>query len=159
MHFQVAFFPLYWSMLTYDWRLKKIIKLIKNCRPISILSIVSKVYKRLFLVKSFQYCKIFRKNFNAEQCLINIIENWHKYLDTGGHSSALLTDVSITFVCNNRQLLITKLKVYGVETNSLYLLASYFEIRKQKIKVNIFCNNFNYAFSGVPQDSIIGPLL
>ena len=36
----------------------------------------------------------FRKCFNAEHCLIHTIEKWWKYLDTGCHGSALLTELS-----------------------------------------------------------------
>ena len=91
--------------------------------------------------------------------LIHIIENWQKYLDTGGYDSALLTDVSIAFACINHQLLITKLNAYGVDKNSLNLLASSFEKRKLKTKTNDFYSNFNYVFNGVPQGCIICPLL
>ena len=43
----------------------------------------------------------FRKDFSAEQCLIHMIEKWRIYLDTGGHGSALLTDLSKAFDCTN----------------------------------------------------------
>ena len=55
-------------------------------------------------------------------------------------------------------MLIVKLNVYGVATNSLYFLASYLEKRKQRTKVNGFYSNFDDIFSGVPQGSILGPL-
>ena len=55
-------------------------------------------------------------------------------------------------------LLLAKLKAYGVDTNSLYFLASYLVKRKQRTKVNGSYSNFD-IFSGVPQGSILGPLL
>ena len=105
---------------------------IENYRPISILPNLSKVYKRLMydqmnpffdqIFSKLQCC--FRKGFSAEQCLIHMIEKWRTYLDTGGHGSALLTDFSKAFDCVNHQLLIAKLNAYGIDTNSLYFLAS-----------------------------------
>ena len=88
-----------------------------------------------------------------------MIEKRRTYLDTGGHGSALLTDLSKAFDCINHQLLIAKLNAYGVDTNSLYFLASYLEKRKQRTKLNGSYSNFDDIFSGVPQGSILGPLL
>ena len=42
----------------------------------------------------------FRKRFNAQHCLMTVIEKWHKFLDTGGHAGALLTDLSEAIDCN-----------------------------------------------------------
>ena len=64
----------------------------------------------------------FRKGFNAEQCLIHIIDKWRKYLDTGGYGSALLIDLYKAFDCIDYQLFIERLNAYGIDTNSLYLL-------------------------------------
>ena len=86
-------------------------------------------------------------------------EKWRTYLDTGGHGCVLLTDLSKAFDCIDHQLLITKLNAYGVDTNSLYFLASYLEKRKQRTKVNGSYSNFDDIFSGVPQGSILGHLL
>ena len=67
------------------------------------------------------------------------IEIWRKYLDTGGHGSALLTDLSKVFDCINHQLLIAKLNSCIVDTNLLYFLASYIQKRKQNSNVNGSC--------------------
>ena len=80
--------------------------------------------------------------------MIHAIEKWWKYLDTGGHRSALLTDLSKTFDCIDNQLLYAKLNAYGTGTNSLYFLASYLEKGKQR--TNGSYSNFDGILSGVP---------
>ena len=138
----------------------------ENYRPISILPNLSKVYERLMYNQMYPFfdqivSKLqcgFRKGFSAEQCLIHMIEKWQTYLDIGGHGSALLTDLSKAFDCIDHQLLIAKLNAYGVDTNSLYFLASYLEKRKQRTKVNGSYSNFDGNFSGVPQGSILAPI-
>lgn len=56
-----------------------------------------------------------------------MIGKWRKYLDNGVHGSALLTGLSKAFDCIDYRLLIAKLNAYGVDTNSLYVLASHIE--------------------------------
>ena len=68
-------------------------------------------------------------------------------------------EFSKAFDCIDHQLVIAKLNAYGVDTNSLYLLASSLEKRKQKIKVNDCYIYFDDTFSSVPQGSILVPLL
>ena len=82
---------------------------------------------QMFLSK--QQCG-FCKVFNAEMWLTHMIKKRWKYLNTGGHGSALLTNLSKDCDCNDHQLLITKLNVYVIDTNSLDLLASYLKKRK-----------------------------
>ena len=99
------------------------------------------------------------KGFSAEQCLIHKIEKWQKYIDTGGHGSALPADLSKAFDCIDHQLLIAKLNAYGVDTNSLYFLASYLEKREQRTNVNgSYVNNFDDIFCVVPLGSLLGSL-
>ena len=99
----------------------------ENYRPIRILPNLRKVHEKLmydqmnpFFDQIFSEWQCgFRKGFSAEQCLIHMTEKWWTYLDTGGHGSALFTDLSKAFDCIDHQLLIAKLNAYGVDTNSL----------------------------------------
>ena len=78
-----------------------------NYRPISILPNLSKVYERLMynqispyfdsLSSKFQ-CG-FRKGFNAQHCLLTMVEKWRKTLGEGGETGAVLTDLSKAFDC------------------------------------------------------------
>ena len=62
------------------------------------------------------------RGFNAQHCLITVIEIWQRSVDGGGQTGALLTDLSKTFDCSDNELLLAKLYAYGFDKYSLYLL-------------------------------------
>ena len=113
-----------------------------NYRPVSILSNISKIYKRciydqiqLFFISllSKYQCR-FHRGYNAQHCLITLIEKWKKSVDNGGAFGALLTDLSKAFDCLPHELLIAKLDAYGFDKSSLKLLHSYLSNRKKETK-------------------------
>ena len=71
-------------------------------------------------------------------------------VDNGGVFAALLTDLSKAFRCIAHDLIIAKLAAYGFDTNALKLIHNYLSNRIWKWKD---------IFYGVPQGSILGPLL
>ena len=86
-------------------------------------------------------------------------EKWKKYLDSNGECGALLTDLSKAFDCLPHSLLIAKLHAYGFDKTSTEYLKDYLSHRKQKIKINKTFSNWRNILHGVPQSSILGPLL
>ena len=139
----------------------------KNYRPVSILPNLSKIYERLIYnqLSKFFECNLsklqcgFRKGFNARDCLIVLIETWKRMLDKGGTCGALLTDLSKAFDCLPHDLLIAKLHAYGVDSKSLRILSSYLTNRKQRVRMGTFYSSWFDILAGVPQGSILGPLL
>ena len=96
-----------------------------NYRPVSILSNISKIYERciynqiqLFfdsLLSKYQ-CG-FCRGYNAQPCLVSLIEKWKKSVDNGGAFGVLLTDLSIVclmshMVFSNRYVFRTLLSIY-----------------------------------------------
>ena len=101
----------------------------------------------------------FRKGFNAQHCLIALIETWKKSVDSGGAFGALMTDLSKAFDCLSHDLLIVKLDAYGFDKKSLKLVYSYLSNRKQRVKINDTYSSLGEILFGVPQGSILGSLL
>ena len=137
-----------------------------NYRPISILPNISKIYERCIYnqmqtyfdnLSKYQYG--FRKGFNAQHCLVNMIEKWKESVDSGGAFGALMTDLSKAFDCLNHELLIAKLDAYGFDIKSKKLIQQYLSNRKQRVKVGNAYSSWKYFFYGIPQGSILGPLI
>ena len=101
----------------------------------------------------------FRKGFNAQHCLITMIEKWRSSVDGGGQAGALLTDLSKAFDCIDHELLIAKLYAYGFDKNSMYFVNSYLKGWKRRTKTNSSYRALAEILFGIPQGSILGPLL
>ena len=68
-------------------------------------------------------------------------------------------DLSKAFDCLPHDLLLLKIKNYGVSDSALKLLDSYLNNRKQCVKIGSVCSSFSKIYKGVPQGSILGPVL
>ena len=101
----------------------------------------------------------FRRGYNAQHCLITLIEKWKKIVDNGTAFGALLTDLSKALDCLPHELLIAKLDAYGFDKSSLKLIHSYLSNKKQRVKINDRYSLWSDILFGVPQGSILGPLL
>ena len=82
-----------------------------------------------------------------------------KALDNRDIAGGVLTDLSKAFECVNHDLLIAKLDAYGFDKNALKFIHSYLSDRKHRTKINNSFSNWAEIRSGVPQGSILGPLL
>ena len=91
---------------------------------------------------------------------MEMIEKWREFLDIGVHAGALLTDLSKVFDCIDLELLlIAKLHAYGFDTYAPKFIYSYLKGRKQRTKKNSSYCQFVEILLGVPQGSILQPLL
>ena len=80
-------------------------------------------------------------------------------LDNKGYGGAILMDLSKAFDTINHDLLIAKLHVYGFSKESLKLIKSYLTNRWQRTKLNTGFSNWIEILLGVPQGSVLGPVL
>ena len=139
----------------------------KNYRLVSVLPSVSKIFERILYRQVSSYVDQFlstfmcryRKDFRRQQALLSLTERWKNTLDQNGCGGAILMDLSKAFDTINHDLLIAKLGAYGFDTASLKLIRSYLTNRFQRTKVNKSSSSWSKLCLGVPQGTVLGPLL
>ena len=82
-----------------------------------------------------------------------------KCLDDNKVVGAILMDLSKAFDCLPHDFLLAKLEAYGLDDNALKLILSYLSGRKQCMKNGGYLSQRKLILSGVPQGSILGPIL
>ena len=140
---------------------------IENYRPVSILPVLSKIYERCMFDQMYSYFNQilskhqcgFRQGHSTQHSLLLMVEKLKKSLDNSGVGGMLLTDLSKAFDCLRHDLLIAKLAAYGFDQPSLCFIFSYLSGRTQRTKVNNAYSSYTDIKYGVPQGSILGPLL
>ena len=88
-----------------------------------------------------------------------MFEKWKSAVDKGELSGALLRDLSKAFDCLSHKRLLAKLHAYGFSIAILRLIDSYLKNRRQITKINMSFSSWVEIVFGVPQRSILGPLL
>ena len=101
----------------------------------------------------------FRQGYSTQHALFRAIKSWKKCLDTKGIVGTILMDLSKAYDCIPHDLLIAKLEAYGLDTCPLKLVYRYLTNQKQRVKVGSAYSTFQIISTGVPQGSVLGPLL
>ena len=140
-----------------------------NYRPISILSAFARIFEKLLyeqLHKYFEDNNIlgdkqwgFRPIHSTIHALQKFINNWLLNIDKGKTNAVIFLDLKKAFDTVDHDILIKKLSYYGLNGKELSLLQSYLTNRSQYCSVNGKVSNFSSISCGVPQGSILGPLL
>ena len=140
-----------------------------NYRPISLLSMLHKILEKLMCKRLteflndnkiiYKYQFGFRAKHSTTQAVTEIVDNLLKEIDSGKITAGIYLDLSKAFDTVDHSILLTKLKHYGVRGEALKWFVSYLTNRQQFTVANGVCSNKQNVLYGVPQGSVLGPLL
>ena len=140
-----------------------------NYRPISLLPTISKVLEIIIYDQLSCYLKEnkllfdhqygFRSKHSTEFAALELIDIIITNMDNVETPINIYLDLSKAFDTIDHSILIAKLQYYGITGSNLRLLCSYLSNRKQYTQINNIKSNILPITTGVPQGSIIGPLL
>ena len=99
------------------------------------------------------------KNHYCVTALIDITDTLLLNMDRGDINGLLMLDLSKAFDLINHNLLLKKLEIYGLSKSTLGWFNSYLSMKRQAVAVNGTASEFLDISRGVPQGSILGPLL
>jgi hypothetical protein len=143
--------------------------LVTNYRPISLLPALSKVFEKVVYDQLFDYLKTnnlfdngqygFRNGHSTEHAVLEVVDRVTFGLDQGRMPLAIYLDLSKAFDTLNFEIVLKKLEHYGIQPTSLAWFESYLENRKQYVEINNVKSKITSVSLGVPQGSILGPLL
>ena len=142
---------------------------VSNYRPVSILSIVSKVLERVMYDQLEQYLSEnsilyelqsgFRHGFSTDSCLIHLTDFIRFQMDKGNLVGMILLDLKKTFDTVNHSIFLMKLKAIGLSESPVRWFSSYLSDRRQLVDLSGTYSSPGTISCGVPQGSILGPLL
>ena len=160
-----------------QWKIAKVTALFKggdsmdvnNYRPISVLSVMSKILERHVYDSLYSYLTKynlltpyqsgFRSGYSCESCLLNMTNNWYKSINHGDMVGVVALDLSKAFDVLNHEIILSKLKIYGFSDVALLWFESYLKGRYQYVHINNINSEKLGQNHGVPQGSILGPLI
>lgn len=160
-----------------DFKLAKVTPLHKkgskldpgNYRPISILSSISKIMEKIVYEQVTKYLEEnrliyefqsgFRSSHSTDTCLLYLTDRIKHEVDSGKYCGMVMLDLQKAFDTVNHSILINKLKALGFDKPTVSWMRSYLEGREQVVEVSGTLSSPLPVSCGVPQGSILGPLL
>lgn len=141
----------------------------ENYRPIALLSSISKILEKVIYKKILCFCtkeKLFSKSqhgflkgLSTETAIMNFLNTVFDNLEQNKKCIGIFMDLSKAFDLIDHKLLINKLEQYGLRGKISEWLTSYLSNRQQLVEVNGIRSEYVNVEIGVPQGSVLGPLL
>ena len=159
------------------WKLAKVTPIFKNrsksdlnnYRPISVIPAVVKIFEKIIYDQLYNYlngndlltsCQSgFRSLHSTLTALLETSNNWCVNVDKGLLNGVIFIDLKKAFDTIDHEIILQKLAKYGVDQDPLKWFKSYLTNRLQRCNVNNHLSSASPLNCGIPQGSIIGPLL
>ncbi|CAB4002465.1 Hypothetical predicted protein [Paramuricea clavata] len=158
-----------------QWKLANIVPILKKCpasnvqnyRPISLLSNIGKIFERCVFNRVINHISNQLHNFQhgflkGKSCtthLLQVIDEIGRSLDCAEQTDIIYLDFAKAFDKVNHSLLLDKISGFGIDGNLLKWFGNYLSDRRQQVTIPGSTSGVLPVLSGVPQGSILGPLL
>ena len=160
-----------------DWKIARIAPIFKsgakddrsNYRPISVLPFISRLFEKLIFNQFYEYLDAnkslyehqsgFRLLHSVATALMASTNDWYLNIDKGKYTGLIFIDLKKAFDTVDHEILLKKLKMYGVTGLEHDWFTSYLDNRKQFCRVDGTSSDVKGINCGVSQGSCLGPLL
>jgi hypothetical protein len=166
------------SEVIADWKLAKVTPIYKgkgdkldpgNYRPISVIGHIAKILEKLISIQFVKYMEdhkfisqdqsAYLKKHSTQTSLHRVINDWLEAFNEGELVGVCFLDIKKCFDTIDHKLLLQKLTFYGITDVELNWFKSYLTNRKQRVSCNGKISNTATMNIGVPQGSVLGPIL
>lgn len=142
---------------------------IKNYRPVALLPVLNKIVEKFFAIRIEKFLKQFgllnvnqfgyQKGKGTADALNHINNHITRALNEGKYAAAIMIDLQKAFDTLDKDILKEKLSLYGIRGKMLNIITSYLTNRLCSVKIDNKLSEWTNIEYGVPQGSILGPLL
>ena len=142
---------------------------ISNYRPISLLSNINKIFEKVMGLRirnHFERSNLlyklqfgFREKHSTNHAIVNMVQKIQEVIKGNNVAVGVFIDLKKAFDTVNHTILLNKLDSYGIRGIAKNWIKSYLTNHKQYVSIDGFESEMEYVFHGVPQGSVLGPLL